>query len=216
MVMLYVPIVVTLGIIVLTRIRTGIAIADFTRDPLQIVGAPVYTGIVSSASAVIWSGTAAVCLFSFAVVRGSTERDAAPRFLLAGGLVTTLLLVDDFFLLHEIVFPRYVGVPEKAVQVAIAGILVWFVVSFRTVILRTDYLLLALACGALGVSTGLDFIESVGSYRAFYLFEDGAKLFGIVNWAAYFVLVSAGQVVSSRPTEASASYHRPDNEPSPS
>jgi hypothetical protein len=53
-----------------------------------------------------------------------------------------------------------------------------------------------LALAGLGLSIGVDLIASLVSLPGLYVFEDGAKLFGIVSWAAYFVLVSARRIVA--------------------
>ena len=110
--------------------------------------------------------------------------------------MTILLLPDDVFMFHEIVFPRYLGVPEKVVYAANAVVVLWFLMAFRSTILQTDFLLLALAFAGLGFSAGADFIETIFPYPGFYLLEDGAKLFGIVSWAAYFITVSYGNFMS--------------------
>ncbi len=198
MLLIYTPVVITLGMVVAVRIGTGTAIANLTRDPLQVVSAPFYIGIVSTAGALIWSATAAVCIFSYVVIRHRAARRAHARFLLAGGLVTVLLLLDDVFMFHEMVFPQHLGVPEKVVYAATAGVVLWFLVAFRSTILQTDFLLLALACAAFSFTVGADFIEPIFPYPAFYLLEDGAKLFGIVSWAAYFIMFSYGNLAEDR------------------
>ena len=190
---------VALGIVVVARATTGIAIADFTVDPLIVVGgAPVYTGILSTIGGFVWSGTFAVCLFSHAVTRNAANRDAIGSFLLAGGWITLMLLLDDVFLFHEIIYPQYLGLPEQLVYTIHGAVVLWFLVSFRRTILRTDFLLLTLALVGFGFSIFFDLIAEINPYPAQFLFEDGSKIFGLVSWAAYFVLVSARHVMAGR------------------
>ena len=196
MLLIYTPLAIAFGIVIAVRIRTGIAIAEFTRDPLGFTDIPVYTGVLSNLGAVIWSGAAAVCFFSYGISQTRAGGGASPHFLLAGGLITLLLLLDDFFMLHEVVFPEHVGIPEDVVYTTYAVLLLGFLVWFRATILQTDYLLLALGLAGLGFSIGVDLIASMVSLPGLYVFEDGAKLFGIVSWAAYFVLVSARRIVA--------------------
>ena len=196
MLLIYTPLVIAFGVVVAVRIRTGIAIAEFTRDPLGFTDIPVYTGVLSNLGAVIWSGTAAVCFFSYGLIRARSAGGAALNFLLVGGAITVLLLLDDLFMLHEVVFPEYVGVAEDVVYATYALLLLWFLIWFRATILQTDFLLLALALAAIGFSIGVDFIAPIVSIPGLYVFEDGAKLFGIVSWAAYFVLASAHYVMA--------------------
>ncbi|MGH2561836.1 MAG: hypothetical protein ACRDJH_22465 [Thermomicrobiales bacterium] len=194
MVLIYTPVVIAFAVVVAIRIGTGIAIATFTRDPLAFTEIPVYTGVLSTLGVVIWSAAAAVCLLSYAVIRNRAAGGASPHFLLAGGLVTVLLLLDDAFMLHEVVFPEHLGVSQKVVYAAHAAVLLWFLVWFRSTILHTDFLLLALALAGFGFSVGTDLTARSTPFAGLYVFEDGAKLFGIVSWAAYFVMVSAQRV----------------------
>lgn len=196
MLLIYTPVVIAFSIVIAIRIRTGIAIAEFTRDPLGFTDIPVYTGMLSNLGAVIWSAMAAVCLFSYGVIRRRIPSGASPRFLLAGGLITVLLLLDDLFMLHEVVSPQYLGVLAEVAYAMYAVLLLWFLVWFRSTILQTDFLFLALALTGFGFSIGVDLPAPFYSILGLYLFEDGAKLFGIVSWAGYFVLVSGRQVIS--------------------
>jgi hypothetical protein len=170
--------------------RAGPLVADLTRDPLQVARMPVYTGMLSNLGALIWTGTAAICLFSYAVTRRQTTDGASAHFLLAGGLFTTTLLLDDFFMLHEIVFPRYLGVPEQLIYAGYGLALVWFLGSFRSTLLETDWLLFACALAAFGLSLIGDLIEAIVPFPGSAVIEDSAKLVGIMSWAAYFMMFS--------------------------
>ncbi|MDQ3444132.1 MAG: hypothetical protein M3490_11045 [Chloroflexota bacterium] len=200
MIAIYTPVALALLIVVIVRIRTGIAIADFTVDPLIVVGgAPVYTGILSTIGGLIWAGTVAICFFSWNLVRTRPQSAPQASFLLAAALVTLFLLVDDVFLGHEILYPQYLGLHEVVVY-AIYGIVVaGFLVAFRTTILQTDFLLLAISLAGFGLSIGFDIIAELEtlSITGMFLLEDGSKIFGLVSWAAYFMLTSAQYVQGS-------------------
>lgn len=193
--LIYAPLVIVFGIVIAVRIRTGIAIAEFTRDPLGFTDIPVYTGVLSNLGAIIWSATAAVCFFTFGVIGARSADGANPTFLFAGGLVTLMLLLDDLYMLHDVVFPEQIGIVEDVTYATYAVVIVGFLVWFRASILQTDFLLLALAIAGLGFSSGVELIASLVSLPGLYVFEDGAKLFGIVSWAAYFVLASARHII---------------------
>lgn len=196
MLLIYTPVVIAFAILILIRIRTGIAIAEFTRDPLGFTGLPVYKGLVSNLGVIIWAGAAAVCFFSYSVVRARSTGGGRSHFLLFAGLVTVLLTLDDLFMLHEVVFPEHLGVPQNIVYATHVFLLLSFLVWYRSTILQTGFLLLALAFVGFGVSVGVDFIAPMVSVPGLYIFEDGGKLFGIVSWSAYFTLVSARHVTS--------------------
>lgn len=94
MIAIYTPVALALLIVVIVRIRTGIAIADFTVDPLIVVGgAPVYTGILSTIGGLIWAGTVAICFFSWNPVRTRPQSAPQASFLLAAAIVTLILLI---------------------------------------------------------------------------------------------------------------------------
>ena len=111
------------------------------------------------------------------------------RFLLSGGLLTGLLLADDFFELHEIVFPSYLQIPEHLTY-AFYGVLVCaLLVIFLKFILQTDYVILGVAFVFLGGSMLSDAFQPhveplLGEWRI--LAEDGLKFLGITAWFGYF------------------------------
>lgn len=144
----------------------------------------------------IWSGAAAICLFSYGLLRSRSVQDQTSRFLLAGGIVTLILALDDLFMLHEVVFPDNLGVPEEIVYGTYAALILWLVVAFRKIILRTSFLLLILALAGFGLSVGSDAIAPYVAIPGMYLLEDGGKLFGIVSWSAYFTLVGARHIAA--------------------
>lgn len=144
----------------------------------------------------IWSGAAAICLFSYGLLRSRSVQDQTSRFLLAGGIVTLILALDDLFMLHEVVFPDNLGVPEEIVYGTYAALILWLVVAFRKIILRTSFLLLILALAGFGLSVGSDAIAPYVAIPGMYLLENGGKLFGIVSWSAYFTLVGARHIAA--------------------
>lgn len=194
-----------LGTLVVIRMTTGIAIADFTRDPLGFTEYPWYKGAVSNLGIIIWSGAAAVCFFAYALGRRSVRWPQHARFLLTGGLITTLLVLDDLYMLHEVVFPDEIGIPERAVYATYMLILLVFVTRFRAIILRNDPLLLIGAFAGLGLSVLMDIVASHVAIPGSYIFEDGGKFFGILCWTAFLVRASARFLASTGHASASGS-----------
>ena len=176
---------VLVGVVLLLHFWKGIPIGRLTRDPTAIVGVPLYTGFLSQIGIFFWSASTAVCIFSAKVLSRHPDSLEIKRFLFVSGLLTLVLGLDDVFLLHEDFFPSF-GVPEKVVFVSYAGIVLFYLVRFYSIILNTNYILLGMALVFFGVSITLD-LFSHGSY----LFEDGAKLVGIVSWLSYFFHVGA-------------------------
>lgn len=194
----YLGVAFVFGLMIAARIFKGIEIGVLTRDPAQLAGVPVYTGALSNVGVLIWAGTAAVCLYSAALIHRGRRRQRSAAFLFAAGSITTWLLVDDFFMLHEIVLPQYLGVPQEVDYGLMLLALLTFLIGFASTIMGTDFVLLGIALAAFGVSIGSDVFEPhLRHIVGYYLFEDGAKFFGIVNWSAYFIITSAKEVTSS-------------------
>lgn len=158
-----------------------------TGDPAAIAGAPAWFGFFSQAGLFFWSAAASFCALAYAVLRGHGGKPAPTRFLLATSALSALLLVDDAYLLHEQVLPRF-GVPEFIVlfgYVALGSAYLWF---FRKLMLGSNYVLLLAAASGLVTSllsdaTHLYLVDQ-------HLFEDSFKLFGTIFWAGYCFSIS--------------------------
>ncbi len=199
-----------IGIIVLLSLLEGIPISKLTQDPTAIVGAPIYTGFLSQIGIFFWSGSAAICMFSAKVIPRDSGNVMVKRFFFVSGLLTLLLGFDDVFLLHEAFFP-YIGFPEKALIVSYAGLILLYLALFFSIILKTEYVLLGMSLFFFGISIALDLINPRGIDP--FLFEDGAKLVGIVSWLTYFYRSAVSTVCQNvaqqgtAPDDNSAALH---------
>ena len=188
----YAPTLTLLAMLAIVTLQTGIRVSDLTRDPVSVMDVPLYTGLLSNIGILLWSFTAAICLFSHALLRKNTDAREWSSFLLLAGLLTSLLLLDDLFLLHERLFPDHFHIPQNAVLAGYVLITALYVARFKTTILKTDFLLLLFAFGFFGLSLLID--VGIVSVRGSYFFEDGLKLFGIVSWFAYFARVCVKRI----------------------
>jgi hypothetical protein len=173
----------------------GIPIGYLTRDPALVVNIPIYIGSFSIIGILLWFSAAALCLFSAPLVSHPKD-NSLQQFLLMSGLFTLLLVLDDLFLLHEEVFPKYVGIPERVVEASYGILMLLYLFKFRAVIFKTEFLLFGLALGLFGFSLGLDVLPQNIYFR--HLLEDGSKFAGIVTWLVYFARVSYSGIKSSR------------------
>ena len=166
------------------------------RDPGNSLQYPFYVGFLSHLGALAWCAGATVCLFTAQLVDG--RRAALLRY---AGVLTTLLLVDDFFLLHEEVLPLLFGtntVSRISQVVYVLGI-VGLLVIFWRLLLATPLLLLALALGCLGASVLLDVTDLAVRN---YVLEDGLKFVGIVSWTSYLLSACGRLARAERATPA--------------
>jgi len=202
---LYVPTLLVLGGVVAINLWGGVPIAHLMRDPMVAVytDVPFYAGLISNAGVILWAVPAVVCIFAALVLRARGDADGWSPFLIASGALTGGLLIDDMFMLHDQALRDYVHVPEKVTFLAYAVVVCVYLVAFIRRIKRTDVPLLILAFCFFGISLGMDvgvhdeihlhFVAE--GFKARHLFEDGAKLFGIVTWCAYLVRTSWGALV---------------------
>lgn len=175
--------VVAVGLVWL-NVSFGIGYGELTHDPATLTGSPVHFGALSHAGVLIWIAGAAVALFAGSLARAGRGRSGPGRLLTALGLLSLVLAIDDLYLLHEVVLPR-LGVPETVVVLGYAVASAAIVIDRREDIVETDYLLAAAASGLFALSVALDLFAPRIALKG--LFEDGAKLGGILFWTAYLV-----------------------------
>lgn len=178
--------------VLLIHLFKGVSIGELTRDPVVVLGGSFYIGFLSQVGIFFWAASAAVCMFSAYVIPRRSDTTQLKSFLFVSGLLTLALAFDDVFLFHEVVFPHF-GVPQNLVFAIYVGLTLFYLVSFRSIILKSEYVLLGMALSFFGVSMALDVIGPNGIYP--YLLEDGAKLVGLVGWSAYFIRIGAFAVL---------------------
>lgn len=183
-----IPVFVLLFVIgVLAWVTTEFTVQGFTRDIATLGDLPFYAGSVSTLGLILWGATAGMCVLTYAVLR-SHHRSRLVQFIGWGGALTVVLLIDDAYLLHEHVFPRYLGVDGSILfgTYAVAGVA--YLASYRRVFFRTNYSLFLLGVLAFAVSVVADYsLELFFRETGFLMMmEDGSKLVGVVAWTAYF------------------------------
>lgn len=153
------------------------------RDPAAIYGGSPFVGAVSHLGILPWNSTATFCLFAFFVLK-KVGRSEDSFFFLISGLITTFLLLDDLFMLHEHIFPKKFGISENVVYaVYFAAMLVYFAV-YHEIIAKYDYRIISLSClfFALSLICGLLFPNQ----GLEFLLEEGFKFLGIFSWLVFF------------------------------
>ena len=185
MVMAFAATTAILSLVIFLGIENGIELDHFTQDPSAIMDAPFYLGFFSYIGILFWCAAAALCFFTRALISNNSEEDNTQRqFLLFSGLITCLFLLDDLFLLHEVVFPEYFFIPEVGVYLIYSNAIVFYMVLFRNVLLNSEYLILGLSFFMIGTSQFVDMIPMPIPEDSFL--EDAVKLFGVVSWLTYY------------------------------
>ncbi len=180
-----------LGIVLILRVWLDVPFPNLTGDLAVRANLPPYTGFLSQFGLFLWSATTSIAIFSVRLIASQRGSDHNIRFLSMGAVITLVLGLDDAFMLREEVLPT-LGIPEKATYAFYGFIMLSWLIVFYEFILKTDYVLLAIALFFFGLSTQLDGME----LRAFlgYFVEDGAKVIGILAWRAYFYRVAKASI----------------------
>jgi hypothetical protein len=171
------------------------------RDPSSVTGMPFYLGAISSLGILLWTLAASACLFAWILVWRRLPRGTS-LFLMASGLVSCIMLLDDLFLMHQSIVPHYLRVPERVVMsVDILGgaTYLWL---FKKEIVAGPAHLLMLAFVLFDASIAIDFHipERVGLLMSNHVWwEDGTEFLGITSWMLYFVERSRIAVVNVIP-----------------
>lgn len=198
----FVPVMLLLAVAV---VQTATPLSYLTKDPLTVAEmAPaaccrVYYGAISNIGILLWCVAAAVCLFTALILwladAKSTDAGRFAPALLAAGLFSGWMTLDDLFLVHENVLPA-LGIPQKLVYVIYALITMAYLAFARRLILGGRLVMFACAIGLLTLSVGVDVVATSEGFMH-VLIEDGAKLIGIAAWAAFHIEVAAS-VLSAR------------------
>lgn len=160
-----------LSIYVLTDI--GFNTTEILRDPAQQTGDSSFRGFVSNIGVWMWVGATSIALFSAFYLS-----DQRQEVVLLMGMLSLLLAIDDFFLIHD----RYVN--ERICY------LVYFMIA-ALLILRNFWTLVdsqgfafALAGSLLtgSVLTDLATARFTWGYERVQLLEEGLKFAGGVVW----------------------------------
>ena len=172
-----------LSFIVLLHIFGGIAFAELTRDPIAFLEGSVYTGILSQIGILIWAAISSICIFSSYSLPKDIKNRNIKQFFLASGLLTFILGIDDAFLLHE-ESSKYLGFSEKIIFLFYIFCICIYIFRFYSFIATSEYSILGLAFFCFGISILLDVLEPPNINP--YIFEDGAKLIGIISFLVYY------------------------------
>lgn len=184
--MLYVygPAVLVLLLAVVASLASGRPISEFTRDMAAIAGMPPYLGLISNAGILLWSSAAAIALGTAAVLARHRAPKDLTRFFISFGILTIVLVLDDFFMFHDRLFPRLLGLSEKGTVAIYGSLLLYILIRFRRVYqaMPCFFLWAALTLFALSL-----LVDLVPEHRIPYhhLFEDGFKFLGITSWLAF-------------------------------
>lgn len=191
----WLPVVVFLGLIIAISLKLERPITFFFQDFFFITNSPIYTGFVSNIGIIFWSATAGILFFCSVVCYQFRAGRELLWFYTIAGVITVIMLFDDFFLFHEIIYPRFFNIHSGTVYIIYGMIGIIYLVAFRKNILASNFLVLFFAFLFFFVSIVFDELRERWLFDPYWIVcEDGFKLLGIVNWLTYYFITSLRSV----------------------
>jgi hypothetical protein len=169
------------GSVLIAGRLAGVPAAELTRDVISLVDVSPWTGMLSTAGVLAWAATATIGVFSASVI----EKGRTRRYLMALGVFTAVIAVDDQFRATEIIH-NLTGTPETlfaGLYVAAFLTVVW---PHRALVRTTDVTLLATSGILLGSAVIVDAIALRES------FEDLLKFMGAAALLQYVWMTARG------------------------
>jgi hypothetical protein len=160
-----------------------------------------YIGALASLGIILWTITATLCIFSYIHLKRYNPDSIFRRFLLHAGVFTTWLLLDDLYMWHDEMFPLFFNIDQIYTYALYIAYALFFLITFRKIILKTEFLILIISLSFQSFSVLMDFIHdnelfssqllkaglTLRQYNQLaVLFEDTAKGLGILTWLVYF------------------------------
>jgi hypothetical protein len=173
-------------LVIFIRFIYHIPMAELTRDPVQLLIGRPYTGMLSNLGIIIWSATAGICLFVVILTLPYAELKNDRQFFLLAFFLTLVLLLDDLFLLHDVILPEDLKISENYLYMVYGILSLIFIIHFWKYILQTPYILLVAAVMFFAFSIGIDTIVKFLNLEHGFILEDGSKFLGIISWGTYF------------------------------
>lgn len=182
-------------IIILTvlfvSIEFDIPLGTFTRDSISIMEGLPYYGLISNIGVILWSFTIAISLFSLLLLQSITTFEKNyNHFLFIGMLISLLMLLDDFFLAHEFIYPFLFGIKEKVTFGFYAILVLYYLTKFRKIIVaETNYIILGISLMFFAMSVVFDALMAA-NHKWRHFCEDIPKFIGITAWFGYHLQVA--------------------------
>jgi len=207
---LYLPAIGILVIVVLICLRWAIPVDVFMADPYDLLQGVPWVGLVSNLGVFVWVSALSICFFCATQLGAHENTKRQARLLWCIGIITTLVMLDDFFTLHELFYPGFLHLNEYVVTAFYAISLAGCLYIYRDLILRSEYLPLVLSFVFFALSVILDILSKNRHIPWYQLYEDGFKFLGIVSWLGYWAHLSS-RFLNMVPKESFSGQRKPSS-----
>jgi hypothetical protein len=169
---------------------------NVSRDAADLYNFHPLIGVLSNIGLLLWTASAAILFFSAHLIKDVPEAREERATLKRFGVLSSILLVDDLFLIHEQVAPRNLKISEKLTYMIYGAAFLGFLWRSRAVLLRSHIEVLVAALASFALSVGLDVLPNwLPQYH--YALEDSPKFVGIGLWTAFFVRLSRQSIANA-------------------
>lgn len=199
LVVLYAGVALVLGVVFAASSLVDQQVTDALLDPILVLDGRFGTGVISNLGVTFWCWAAGAAAFAGTVLLRTGRSTGRP--LLAVGLLTAFLGLDDLFLGHEL-FDQKLGIPQPVTYSVYGAAVIAIAYVYREYWRRTEFLLVLPAAIFFTVSVLAD-VAVHGKY-SFTVVEECAKFAGIATWALYVVRTAYLEVMAQLRTAASA------------
>ena len=92
----------------------GMTSNEIFADVIIFTQKPLYVGLFSQIGLFLWASSATICFYASKFFEKINKKRKLSRYLLDCGFVSSLILIDDAFCIHEIVLPLK-GIREEVI-----------------------------------------------------------------------------------------------------
>ena len=178
--------VVVLATILMVTTALEIDFGYVSRDLAVIHELHPLGGMLSALGVLLWCAAATASLVAGLATPAAPLR--VRLFLFASAALSAWLMLDDGFMIHEMIAPVHLHIGERWVILGLGISCAAWLLGFGRLIAATRFGMLLLAFLFLGASLGADLVIlpvlSVSEPMGYFI-EDGAKWLGIVCWFTY-------------------------------
>ncbi|MEH6746397.1 MAG: hypothetical protein V7670_06135 [Maribacter arcticus] len=155
----------------------GFEIMEILRDPAQQSGASSFLGFLSNIGIWLWVSSASICFFTI-MTSGSKLKKNHKELIFLTGVLSIILAMDDFFLIHD----RYIN--QKLCYLFYAFLAIAILIRHSKKILEIEGFAFLVAGTFLALSILTDLIQSHIPLQYSYtqIFEEGFKFMGVATW----------------------------------
>lgn len=163
---------------------SGFSIMDILRDPAQTRETSSMLGFLSNIGIWVWVSSVAIGMFTVLLL---PRRTGGRMLLFQTSLLSLLLAVDDFFMIHD----RYVDQNICYLTYAVILLSIFFF-QFKTLV-ASDILPFLTAGSFLALSIASDLLQQVSplGYTYSQVMEEGFKFLGATSWLYFTGALSA-------------------------